>query len=182
MVLTPRPDGTPRRTVDLQPLNRFSTMETHHIIPLSSRTISPRTDSNRRLERLSLHRDPARGPAQNHFPDGTRPIPVKTRADGVPLVTVRLHGAIRRHHRRKTKRVDDTVMWDDSRQPGRPLVARHGLPGVGGEQWHHPQPCQVPVRFAGRGLRRIPGHNIRGETTRQVHRRHQVLPETLQCL
>ena len=33
MVLTPKADGSPRRTVDLQPLNKASVRETHHTIP-----------------------------------------------------------------------------------------------------------------------------------------------------
>ncbi len=33
MVLTPKADGSPRRTVDLQSLNKASVRETHHVIP-----------------------------------------------------------------------------------------------------------------------------------------------------
>ena len=33
MVLTPKADGSPRRTVDLKPLNKVSVRETHHTIP-----------------------------------------------------------------------------------------------------------------------------------------------------
>ena len=33
MVLTAKPDGTPRRTVDLQTLNKVSVRETHHTVP-----------------------------------------------------------------------------------------------------------------------------------------------------
>ena len=45
MVLTPKADGTPRRTVDLQPLNRHSVRETHHTVPPAkqARAIPPGT-------------------------------------------------------------------------------------------------------------------------------------------
>ena len=33
MVLSAKPDGSPRRTVDLQPLNKHSVRETHHTVP-----------------------------------------------------------------------------------------------------------------------------------------------------
>ena len=33
MVITPKPDGSPRRTVDLQALNRVCLRETHHTVP-----------------------------------------------------------------------------------------------------------------------------------------------------
>ncbi len=32
MVITPKADGSPRRTVDLQALNKVSTRETHHTV------------------------------------------------------------------------------------------------------------------------------------------------------
>ena len=45
MVLTPKADGSPRRTIDLQPLNRHSVRETHHTIPPAkqARAIPPET-------------------------------------------------------------------------------------------------------------------------------------------
>ena len=33
MVITPKGDGSPRRTIDLQPLNKVAVRETHHVIP-----------------------------------------------------------------------------------------------------------------------------------------------------
>ena len=33
MVITAKADGSPRRTIDLQPLNKVATRETHHVIP-----------------------------------------------------------------------------------------------------------------------------------------------------
>ena len=33
MVITPKSDGSPRRTVDLSPLNAFCVRETHHVEP-----------------------------------------------------------------------------------------------------------------------------------------------------
>ena len=61
MVVTPKPDGTPRRTVDLQPVNRHSTRETHHTVPpfKQARAIPVTTqnieDGDGCVERISLH-------------------------------------------------------------------------------------------------------------------------------
>lgn len=43
MVVTAKHDGSPRRTIDLQPLNRHSTRETHHTVPPAkqARSIPP---------------------------------------------------------------------------------------------------------------------------------------------
>ena len=40
MVVTPKSDGSPRRTVNLQPLNRVSVLETHHTMPPAKQACS----------------------------------------------------------------------------------------------------------------------------------------------
>ena len=76
MILTRKSNGTPRRTVDLSPLNPHCLRETHHVKSPSSSKVSPPRhveNSHRRLEWVPLCTYRTRGSPLHylHHPMGT---------------------------------------------------------------------------------------------------------------
>ena len=119
MVLACKTDGTPRRTVDLSPLNAHCLRETHYINPpfQQAKTVPPKTWKSVTDAWNGFHSVPIR-PEDRHFttfitpwgryryrmaPQGFLPS-----GDGY----ARRFDEIIADTERKTKCVDDTLMWD----------------------------------------------------------------------
>lgn len=120
MVLTPKPDGTPRRTVDLQALNKYCQRETHHTIPPArqARAVPPNTIKTVTDAWNGYHSIEIR-PADRHT---TTFITAegRFRYKRAPMGFVASQDAYTQRYDtiiadvvRKTKCVDDTLLWDD---------------------------------------------------------------------
>ena len=120
MIIVRKPDGKPRRTVDLSPLNKHCLRETHHVQPpfQQAKSIPPRTwktvtDAWNGYHSVPIH------PEDRHLttflmPWGTyryRTAPQGFLASGDGCA--RRYDEIIKDVQRKTKCVDDTVMWDN---------------------------------------------------------------------
>ena len=119
MVLAPKPDGSPRRTVDLQPLNRHSVRETHHTVPpfKQARAIPPRTfktvtDAWNGFHSIAIEPDDRHKTTflteQGRFRYKRAPMGFLASQDAY---TERFD-AIIADVPRKSKCVDDTILWD----------------------------------------------------------------------
>ena len=121
MVVCPKKDGTPRRTVDLQALNRHATRETHHTQPPfhQARSVPHGTKKTVLDAWNGYHSVPIR-PEDRHLttfitPWGryrykTAPQGYAASGDGY----TRRYDEIVSHLPRKTKCVDDVLLWSDS--------------------------------------------------------------------
>ena len=121
MVVCPKKDGTPRRTVDLQALNRYATRETHHTqSPFHQARSVPHGTKKTVLDAWNgYHSVPIR-PEDRHLttfitPWGryrykTAPQGYAASGDGY----TRRYDEIVSHLPRKTKCVDDVLLWSDS--------------------------------------------------------------------
>ena len=120
MVLARKPDGSPRRTVDLSPLNKFCYREPHHVQPpfQQAKSIPPNTYKTVLDAWNGYHSVPIRE-ADRHLttfitPFGrfryrTAPQGFKASGDGY----TRRYDEIISEVERKTKATDDTVLWDE---------------------------------------------------------------------
>ena len=119
MVLTPKPDGSPRRTVDLQPLNRHSVRETHHTIPpfkqaraVPLRTFKTVTDAWNGFHSIEIEPEDRHKTTfiteQGRFRYRRAPMGFLASQDAY---TERFD-AIIADTPRKSKCVDDTILWD----------------------------------------------------------------------
>ena len=119
MVLTPKPDGTPRRTVDLQPLNRHSVRETHHTIPpikqakaIPPNTFKTVTDAWNGFHSIEIRAEDRHKTTflteQGRFRYRRAPMGFLASQDAY----TQRYDAIITDVPRKTKCVDDTIMWD----------------------------------------------------------------------
>ena len=120
MVITPKSDGTPRRTVDLQSLNRHCVRETHHTVPPAkqARAVPPRTWKSVMDAWNGYHSVPIRPEdrdkttfitEQGRFRYCRAPMGYIASQDAY---TSR-YDAIIVDIPRKSKCVDDTIIWDD---------------------------------------------------------------------
>ncbi len=115
MVICAKKDGTPRRTIDFQPLNTHATRETHHTMsPFSPGTLSP---TQRERNPSSMR---GMGTTQSPYttfitPWGrycylTAPQGYIASGDGY----TRCYDEIVSHILYKTKCIDDTLIWADT--------------------------------------------------------------------
>jgi len=120
MVITPKSDGSPRRTVDLSPLNCFCLRETHHVQPPFKQAKTVPSDSWKSVTDAwnGFHSVPIRVDDRHYTtfitPWGRyryRVAPQGFLASGDAYS--RRFDEIIRDVERKTKCVDDTLMWDD---------------------------------------------------------------------
>ena len=120
MVITPKADGTPRRTVDLQPLNRHSVRETHHTVPpvKQARAIPPGTfktvtdawNGFHSIEILAADRHKTTFlTEQGRYRYRRAPMGFLASQDAYSERYDRIIADVPR----KSKVVDDTVLWDD---------------------------------------------------------------------
>ena len=121
MVLASKPDGSPHRTVDLQPLNRHSVRETHHTVPpfKQARAIPPRTfktvtDAWNGFHSIEIEAEDRHKTTfiteQGRF--RYRRVPMRFLASQ-DAYTERFD-AIIADVPRKSKCVDDTILWDEN--------------------------------------------------------------------
>ena len=119
MVLTPKSDGTPRRTVDLQPLNRHSVRETHHTIPpikqakaIPPNTFKTVTDAWNGFHSIEIRAEDRHKTTflteQGRFRYCRAPMGFLASQDAY----THRYDAIIADIPRKTKCVDDTIIWD----------------------------------------------------------------------
>ena len=120
MAITPKSDGSPRRTVDLSPLNAFCVRETHHVQPpfKQAKKIPPNTWKSVTDAWNGFHSVPIRPEDRQYTtiitPWGRyryRVAPQGFLASGDRYT--RRFVEIIADVQRKTKCVDDTLMWDD---------------------------------------------------------------------
>ena len=120
MVITPKADGTPRRTVDFQPLNRHSVRETHHTVPPAkqARAIPPNTfktvtdawNGYHSIEILASDRHKTTFlTEQGRYRYRRVPMGFLASQDAYSERYDRIIADVPR----KSKVVDDTVLWDD---------------------------------------------------------------------
>ena len=120
MVVTPKADGSPRRTVNLQSLNRHSVRETHHIVPPAKQAhaIPPNTvktvmDAWNGYHSIESQREDRHKPTfiteQGRFRYRRAPMGFLASQDAY----TERYDAIIADVLRKSKCVDDTVLWDD---------------------------------------------------------------------
>ena len=120
MVLTPKSDGTPRRTIDLQPLNRHSVRETHYVVPpVKQARAVPRnvyktvTDAWNGFHSIEIQpgdRDKTTFlTEQGRFRYRRAPMGFLASQDAY----TERYDAIIADVPRKSKCVDDTILWDD---------------------------------------------------------------------
>ncbi|KAK4305128.1 hypothetical protein Pmani_022960 [Petrolisthes manimaculis] len=119
MVLTPKSNGTPRRTVDLQPLNRHSVRETHHTIPpikqakaIPPNTFKTVTDAWNGFHSIEIRPEDRHKTTfvteQGRFRYCRAPMGFLASQDAY----TQRYDSIITDVPRKTKCVDDTIMWD----------------------------------------------------------------------
>merc|ERR1711994_840436 len=119
MVLVRKPDGSPRRTVDLSPLNRHCLREPHHVkSPFQqAKSIPPNTYKTVVDCWNGYHSVPIREEDRHlttfitpfgRFRYCTAPQGFKASGDGY----TRRYDEIIADVERKTKAVDDTALWD----------------------------------------------------------------------
>jgi len=120
MVITPKSDGSPRRTVDLSPLNCVCLHETHYVQPPFKQAKKVPSDSWKSVTDAwnDFHSVPIRVDDRHYTtfitPWGRyryRVAPQGFLASGDAYS--RRFNEIIRDIERKTKCVDDTLMWDD---------------------------------------------------------------------
>ena len=120
MVLTPKSDGTPRRTIDFQPLNRHSVRETHHVIPPAkqARAIPPHvyktvTDAWNGFHSIEIRPEDREKTTflteQGRFRYRRAPMGFLASQDAY----TERYDAIIADVPRKSKCVDDTILWDE---------------------------------------------------------------------
>ena len=120
MVTATKADGTPRRTVDLSPLNKQSARETHHVKPpfqqarsIPGNTYKTVTDAWNGYHSVPLH------PDDRHLTTFITPWGRFRYRVAPQGATASGDGYTRRYDEiiadvpRKTKVVDDTAMWDE---------------------------------------------------------------------
>ncbi|KAK3885060.1 hypothetical protein Pcinc_010714 [Petrolisthes cinctipes] len=118
-VLTPKSDGTPRRTVELQPLNRHSVRETHHTIPpikqakaIPPNTFKSVTDAWNGFHSIEIRPEDRHKTTfvteQGRFRYCRAPMGFLASQDAY----TQRYDTIITDVPRKTKCVDDTIMWD----------------------------------------------------------------------
>ena len=121
MVITPKSDGSPRRTVDLSPLNCFCLRETHHVQPPFKQAKKVPSNSWKSVTDAwnGFHSVPIRAEHRHYTtfitPWGRyryRVAPQGFLASGDAYS--RRFDEIISDVERKTKCVDDTLMWDDN--------------------------------------------------------------------
>lgn len=121
MVICPKKDGTPRRTIDLQALNRHATRETHHTqSPFHQARSVPVEKKKTIFDAWNGYHSVPLHPDDRHFttfitPWGryrycTAPQGYIASGDGY---TSRYDGIVA-HIEKKTKCIDDTLIWSDS--------------------------------------------------------------------
>ena len=119
MVITPKSDGSPRRTVDLSPLNAFCLRETHHIqSPFKqAKKVPPNSWKSVTDAWNGFHSVPIRA-ADRHYTTFITPWG-RYRYKVAPQGFLASGDAYSRRFdeiiadvERKTKCVDDTLMWD----------------------------------------------------------------------
>ncbi|KAK4317363.1 hypothetical protein Pmani_011526 [Petrolisthes manimaculis] len=119
MVLTPKSDGTPCRTVDLQPLNRHNVRETHHTIPpikqakaIPPNTFKTVTDAWNGFHSIEIRPEDRHKTTfvteQGRFRYCRAPMGFLASQDAY----TQRYDSIITDVPRKTKCVDDTIMWD----------------------------------------------------------------------
>ena len=159
MVICPKKNGEPRRTVDFQPLNAYATRETHHTpspfhqvraIPEGvKKTVS---DAWNGYHSVPLH------PEDKHFttfitPWGryrycTTPQGYISSGDGY----TRRFDEIAADFPDKIKVIDDALLWDDSLEKSFFLAAEWlDL----WKEWHHSKPKEVHPRSRHSGILRF---------------------------
>ena len=120
MVLTPKSDGTPRRTIDLQPLNRHCVRETHHVIPpvkqaraIPRQVVKTVTDAWNGFHSIDIKREDRDKTTflteQGRFRYCRAPMGFLASQDAY----TERYDAIIADVPRKSKCVDDTILWDD---------------------------------------------------------------------
>ena len=119
MVLTPKADGSPRRTIDLQPLNRHSVRETHHTIPPAKQagaippgTYKTVTDAWNGFHSIEIRQEDRHKTTflteQGRYRYRRAPMGFLTSQDAYSDRYDRIIADVPR----KSKVVDDTVIWD----------------------------------------------------------------------
>ena len=120
IVLTPKSDGTPRRTIDLQPLNRHSVRETHHVVPpvKQARAVPPHvfktvTDAWNGFHAIEINPEDRDKTTflteQGRFRYRRAPMGFLASQDAY----TERYDSIIADVPRKSKCVDDTILWDD---------------------------------------------------------------------
>ena len=161
MVLARKPDGSPRRTVDLSPLNKYCYREPHHVqSPFQQAKSIPSETFKTVLDAWNgFHSVPIRESDRHlttfitpfgRFRYKVLPQGFKASGDGY----TRRYDEIIAEVERKTKAVDDTALWDDTNDLKShwwrvidyiDLVGRHGII-LNPEKM---QFCQTEIDFAG---------------------------------
>ena len=161
MVLARKEDGSPRRTVDLSPLNKFCSREPHHVqSPFQQARSIPANTVKTVMDAWNGYHSVPIAEADRHLttfitPFGrfryrTAPQGFKASGDGY----TRRYDEIIADVERKTKAVDDTVVWDDKAEMKDhwwrvldylDLVGRNGII-INPEKF---QFCEEEVDFAG---------------------------------
>ena len=161
MVLARKPDGSPRRTVDLSPLNKYCYREPHHVqSPFQQARSIPSNTFRTVMDAWNGYHSVPIAEADRHLttfitPFGrfrykTAPQGFKASGDGY----TRRYDEIIADVERKTKATDDAVIWDSKDQLGEhwwrvidflDLVGKNGII-INPEKL---QFCQEEVNFAG---------------------------------
>ena len=141
MVVTPKADGSPRRTVDLQALNRSSVREAHHVVPpvkqaraIPARTVKTVVDAWNGFHAINIRPEDRHLTTfiteQGRFRYRRAPMGFMASQDAY---TAR-YDAIISDVPRRSKCVDDTVLWDEDLSAHwwriidyLELVGRHGV-------------------------------------------------------
>ena len=149
MVICAKKNGKPRRTVDLQPLNKFATRETHHTLsPFYQAHQVPRNtkktvfDAWSGYHSLPLHKDDRHLTSfitpWGRYRYKTAPQGYIASGDGYS----RRFDEIASDISDKTKCIDDTLLWSDSIEKAFfqavqwlelnrcPVLVWHGEPGI----------------------------------------------------
>ena len=159
MVLARKSDGSPRRTVDLSPLNAYCHRETHHVKPpfQQAKAVPPNTWKSVTYAWNGFHSVPIR-PEDRHYTTFITPwgryrykmAPQGFLASGDGYA--RRFDELITDTERKSKCVDDTIMWDDGiEEHWWRMIDFLNLLGRGGVILNREkfQFCQKSVDFAG---------------------------------